>query len=81
MHPETTSKIRSGARAFRFNAAAASRFRSRHACPFTHAVKWYEAAAQRAHPQAICTLGFCYAKGHGVEKNEVLACGVGGESG
>ena len=37
-----------------------------------HTVKWYEAAAQRAHPQAVCTLGFCYAKGHGVEKNEVI---------
>lgn len=40
-------------------------------------MKWYEAAAQRAHPQAICTLGFCYAKGHGVPKNEVLRfCGT-----
>eukprot|EP00961_Rhodomonas_salina_P159162 2143276-Rhodomonas_salina.1 len=36
-------------------------------------VQWYEAAARQAHPQAICTLGYCYAKGDGVAKDEKSA--------
>jgi TonB family protein len=42
---------------------------------YAQAMKWYQIAASKGEPFALCAIGEMYAKGHGVEQNYVIAMG------